>query len=164
MNPEIGRVQKELEEIKDHRADLLNYLCSIELTSDVAYTLLDDTSFNAVEYTDIIRSLNKSHLEGNQKLSSAVIKKLAAYNPGGMPLDTFCYALTYTDRSNTLYLYASLHFITTIPDEDKTCISKIVDIIKSDLQRDFPKNEDRHAFQRAVDSILELLERKKYNL
>lgn len=102
---------------------MLSYLSSIDLTSDVACILLNDTNYNAVEYTDIIRSLNKLHLEGNQKLSSAVIKKLATYNPGGMPLDTFCYALTYTDKCNTLYLYASLHFIVTIPDEDKTSIS-----------------------------------------
>lgn len=164
MNIEIDRVQKELEEIKAHRADLLNYLSSIVLTSDVAYTLLIDTRFNAVEYTDIIRSLNSSLLGGNQKLSSAVIKKLAAYNPGGMPLDTFCCALTYTDRSNTLYLYASLHFIATIPDEYKTSISKIVDIIKPDLQKVYPKDEKGQSFQRAVDFIKDLLERKKYDI
>lgn len=163
MNPEIDRVQIELNEKKLHRECLNQRLQPSKLTPQVAYTLLTDPSNNAIEYMDIIRALSVSHLTNNQQLSSEVIQKLASYNPGNMPLDLFCEALTYADRTKTSFLYASYNFIATIPDDETDSLTKIVNQIRTKLHTSYPKTEQGQRFQRIVDSIKDLLVLKHYN-
>lgn len=164
MNQETYSVQDELRGIKIHRENLRERLQSTDLTSEMAYKILTDGSNNAVEYMDIIRALNISHLTNNLQLSSSVIQKLASYNPGDIPLDLFCEALTYTDKSKTLYLYASFHFIATIPDEDADSLTKIVRKIQAELHTAYPKTEHGQRFQRIVDSIKDLLAFKHFQV
>lgn len=163
MEQEIEKVQKELESIKKHREQLLNYLNCTKLTVGEAKRLLNDGKYNAVEYADVIKKI-ETVLLTDQELSSLVVQKLSAYNPGDIPLETFLEALIHTDRSRTLYLYASYIFIALIPDEEIDKISRIVDRISSELSKSYPMTEEGKAFQKIVDSIKDLLCRKHYVL
>lgn len=164
MNPETDRVQLQLEAIKAHRADLQNYLESNELTSEIACALLTDGSFNAVEYIDVIKSLSVSLLTNNQILSTLVIQKLSSYNPGNIPSSIFCEALTYTDRSTTLYLYASYRMIDSIPEANGDDIWRIVNLIKVDMEAEYPNIEPGRSYKRAIDQLKELLKKKRVNI
>lgn len=164
MTPETDRVQRELKTIKAHRADLQNYLKSLEMTPEIACALLTDGSLNAVEYIDVIKSLSVSLLTNNQILSSLVIQKLSSYNPGNIPSSIFCEALTYTDRSTTLYLYASYRMIESIPEAYADDIRRIVNLIKADMEAEYPNIEPGRSYKRAIDQLKELLKKKRVNI
>lgn len=164
MNPETDRVQSELKAIKAHREDLQNHLRSLEMTSEIACALLTDGSLNAVEYIDVIKSLSVSLLTNNQVLSSLVIQKLSSYNPGSIPSSIFCEALTYTDRSTTLYLYATYRMIDTISEAYADDIRRIVNLIKEDMEAEYPNIEPGRSYKRAIDQLKELLKTKRVNI